>query len=93
MALGLLAFDLAGGQAGALLGTVLTIKMLAYVFIAPPMAAMVERPPKKVVLVGADLIRAGIALMLPLVDQVWQIHVLVFVLQSATATFTRRSSR
>ena len=88
VALGLLAFDLAGGQAGAVLGTALTIKMLAYVFVAPLMAALVERLPKKAVLVGADLIRAGIALMLPVVDQVWQIYVLVFVLQSASATFT-----
>ncbi|WP_427174637.1 MFS transporter [Arthrobacter sp. 92] len=44
--------------------------------------------PRKAVLVGADLIRAGIALMLPMVDQAWQIYVLVFVLQSASATFT-----
>jgi MFS family permease len=88
VALGLLAFDLAGGEAGAVLGTALTIKMLAYVFVAPLMAALVERLPKKAVLVGADLIRAGIALMLPMVDQAWQIYVLVFVLQSASATFT-----
>lgn len=88
VALGLLAFDLAGGDAGAVLGTALTIKMLAYVFVAPLMAALVERLPKKAVLVGADLIRAAIALMLPAVDQAWQIYVLVFVLQSASATFT-----
>lgn len=88
VALGLLAFDLAGGQAGAVLGTALTIKMLAYVFVAPLMAALVERLPRKAVLVGADLVRAGIALMLPAVDQSWQIYVLVFVLQSASATFT-----
>lgn len=88
VALGLLAFDLAGGQAGAVLGTALTIKMLAYVFIAPLMTALIERLPKKAVLVGADLVRAGIALMLPMVDEAWQIYVLVFLLQSASATFT-----
>lgn len=88
VALGLLAFDLAGGQAGAVLGTALTIKMLAYVFVAPVMAALVEKLPKKPVLVAADLIRGGIALLLPAVDQAWQIYVLVFVLQSASATFT-----
>ncbi|PPB50188.1 MFS transporter [Arthrobacter pityocampae] len=88
VALGLLAFDLAGGQAGAVLGTALTIKMIAYVFVAPVMAALVERLPRKGVLVGADLVRAAIALSLPFIDQVWQIYVLVFVLQSASATFT-----
>ena len=88
VALGLLAFDLAGGQAGAVLGTALTIKMVAYVFVAPLMAALVERLPRKGVLVGADLVRAAIALSLPFIDQVWQIYVLVFILQSASATFT-----
>jgi len=88
VALGLLAFDLAGGQAGAVLGTALTIKMAAYVFVAPVMAALVERLPRKAVLVSADLVRAAIALSLPFIDQVWQIYVLVFVLQSASATFT-----
>jgi MFS family permease len=88
VALGLLAFDLAGGQAGAVLGTALTIKMIAYVFVAPVMAALAERLPRKGVLVGADLVRGGIALSLPLIDQVWQIYVLVFILQSASATFT-----
>lgn len=88
VALGLLAFDLAGGQAGAVLGTALTIKMFAYVFVAPVMAALVERLPRKAVLVVADLVRAAIAVMLPFVDQVWQIYMLVFVLQAASATFT-----
>ncbi|WP_434994625.1 MFS transporter [Arthrobacter sp. Ld5] len=88
IALGLLAFDLAGSRAGAVLGTALTIKMVAYVVVAPVMAALVDRLPRKAVLVGADLVRAGIALSLPFIDQVWQIYVLVFILQSASATFT-----
>lgn len=88
VALGLLAFDLAGDRAGAILGTALTIKMAAYVLVAPLMVALVERLPRKLVLVGADLVRAAIALSLPFVHQEWQIYVLVFVLQSASATFT-----
>lgn len=88
VALSLLAYDLAGPAAGAVLGTVLAIKMLAYVFIAPLMATVTNRLPRKVVLVGADLTRAAVALLLPFVGQVWQIFVLVFVLQAASATFT-----
>ncbi len=75
VALGLLAFDLAAGRAGAVPGTALTIKMLAYVFVAPVMAAVVEHLPRKAVLITADLIRAVVALMLPLVDQMWQVYV------------------
>ncbi|MCY0148893.1 MFS transporter [Hoeflea sp. G2-23] len=88
VALGLLAFDLAGDRAGAVLGTVFAIKMIAYVGLAPIASALVERWPRKRVLIGADLLRAGVALMLPFVDQTWQIYVLIFVLQAASATFT-----
>ena len=86
--LGLLAYDLAGSNAGAVLGTALTIKMLAYVGLAPVINALVARWPKKRVLIGADLIRAAMALCLPFITDVWQIYVVIFLLQSASATFT-----
>ena len=88
VALGLLAYDLAGSDAGAVLGTALAIKMLAYVGVAPIISALTHRVPRKVLLVSADVIRALIALALPFVDQTWQIYVLIFLLQSASATFT-----
>ena len=88
VALGLLAFDLAGRNAGAVLGTALTIKMLAYVGLAPVINALVARLPKKPVLIGADLIRAAMALCLPFITDTWQIYVVIFLLQSASATFT-----
>lgn len=88
VALGLLAYDLAGHRAGAVLGTALAIKIVAYVAVAPVIAAVSDRVPRKVLLVSADLVRASIALTLPFVGQVWQIYVLIFVLQAASATFT-----
>lgn len=88
VALGLVAYDLAGADAGAVLGTALAIKMVAYVGVAPVISAVADRVPRKVLLVGADVIRAAVAVLLPLVDQAWQIYVLIFVLQAASATFT-----
>ena len=88
VALGLLAFDLAGSDAGAVLGTALLIKMLAYVGFAPVVNALVARLPKKPVLIGADLVRAAMALCLPFITEAWQIYVVIFLLQSASATFT-----
>lgn len=88
VALGLLAFDIAGDAAGSVLGTSLTIKMVAYVGVAPLIAAIVDRLPKKAVLICADLVRLAIALLLPFVTEAWQVYLLVFVLQSASATFT-----
>lgn len=88
IALGLLAFDIAGQDAGIVLGTALTIKMLAYVGIAPVISAVTTKVPRKVLLVAADVVRAGVAISLPLVTQEWQIYLLIFVLQAASATFT-----
>ncbi|TXS47730.1 MFS transporter [Streptomyces sp. t39] len=88
VALGLLAHDLAGADAGAVLGTALGIKMTAYVLLAPVVSAVADRVPRRALLAGADLLRAGVALLLPFVGQVWQVYALVFVLQAASATFT-----
>lgn len=88
VALGLLAFELAGDNAGMVLGTALAIKMTAYVGVAPVAAAFAERLPRRTMLVTLDLVRAGVAMMLPFVSQIWQVYVLIFVLQAASAAFT-----
>ncbi|WP_349506776.1 MFS transporter [Agrobacterium pusense] len=88
VALGLLAYDLAGANAGAVLGTALAIKMIAYVGVAPIAAAFAERLPRRSMLVSLDLIRAAVALALPFVTQIWEVYLLIFVLQSASAAFT-----
>lgn len=88
MALGLMAYDLAGDRAAMVLGTVFTIKMVAYVCIAPIAGAYAERLPRRALLVTLDLVRAAVALALPFVTEVWQIYILIFFLQSASAAFT-----
>ena len=86
--LGLLAYDIAGSDAGAVMGTVMAIKMVAYVLVSPVTTALVSRLPARRVLIGADLVRAGVAVSLPFVTEAWQTYVLIFLLQSASATFT-----
>lgn len=88
VALGLLAYQLAGGQAGTVLGTALAIKMVAYVVIAPIVGAFADRLPRRAFLVTMDIARAAVALALPFVTEAWQIYILIFVLQSASAAFT-----
>jgi len=88
VALGLLAYELAGAHAGAVLGTALAIKMIAYVTVAPVAAAFVERVPRRALLVSLDLVRAAVAVLLPFVTEIWQVYVLIFLLQSASAAFT-----
>jgi len=88
VALGLLAYELAGPRAGAVLATALTIKMVLYVVIAPLAAAYVDRLPRRAFLVILDVVRAAVVLALPFVTDVWQIYVLIGLLQSASAAFT-----
>jgi MFS family permease len=88
VALGLLAWQLAGDNAGAVLGTALAIKMVAYVTLAPVAAAIAERLPRRAFLVALDLIRAGVIAFLPFVTEVWQVYLLIFFLQAASAGFT-----
>jgi MFS family permease len=88
VALALLAYDLAGAEAGAVLGTALAIKMAAYVGVAPIAAAFAGRLPRRAFLVAMDLLRAAIVAALPFVDQIWQIYLLIFLLQAASASFT-----
>ncbi|MER5303294.1 MFS transporter [Streptomyces lasiicapitis] len=88
VALGLLAYDLAGPRAGMVLGTALTIKMVMYVVIAPLAAAYVDRLPRRTLLVLLDVVRGAVVLALPLVTEVWHIYVLIGLLQAGSAAFT-----
>ncbi|WTW92495.1 MFS transporter [Streptomycetaceae bacterium NBC_01309] len=88
VALSLLAYDIAGADASAVLGTALAIKMAAYVAIAPLAGAVADRVPRRALLAAMDVVRAGIAAALPFVTQVWQVYVLIFLLQAASAAFT-----
>jgi len=88
VALGLLAYDLAGDEAAMVLGTVFTIKMVAYVGIAPVAGAFANRVDRRKLLVALDVIRSGTALCLPFVTEIWQVYMLIFFLQSASAAFT-----
>src|SRR5215216_6337442 len=88
VALGLLAYDLAGADAGVVLGNALAIKMAAYIGIAPIVGAYANRLPRKAFLIAMDLIRCAVALCLPFVSEVWQVYLLILLLQSASAGFT-----
>lgn len=88
VALALLAYDLAGGEAGAVLGTALALKMIAYVGIAPAVGGFAHRLPRRRLLIGLDLARAALVACLPLATQVWHIYVLIFLLNACSAGFT-----
>lgn len=88
VALTLLAYDLVGEDAGAVVGIALALKMVAYVGVSPIITSFAHRLPRRPLLVSLDLMRASVVLLMPFVDQVWQVYVLIFVLNACSAGFT-----
>ncbi|MFQ5609310.1 MAG: MFS transporter, partial [Woeseiaceae bacterium] len=87
VALTLLAYDLVGGNAAAVLGTAMAFKMVAYVVFAPIVGGLAHRFPRKAFLVMMDIARAVIVLAMPFVTQVWEIYLLIFLLNLFSAGF------
>ena len=88
VALGLLAHRLGGASAGEILGIAFAIKMIAYVAVAPFASALAANLTRKTLLIGLDLVRAGVAALLPFVAEAWQVYALMTVLYVASAAFT-----
>ncbi len=87
VALTLLAYDRVGGRAAAVLGTALAFKMVAYVVFAPIVGGLAHRFSRRPFLIAMDVVRAGVVLAMPFVSAVWQIYVLIFLLNLFSAGF------
>ena len=88
MALALLAFDMAGAQAAWVLGIAWSMRVLASVIFAPFFAAWLHHFPRKQWLISLDIGRALLVLGLPWVTEIWQIYLLIFLLNILSAGFT-----
>lgn len=88
LTLALLAWDIAGDDASAVLGVAFALKMIAYVGVAPVFGAIAHKLPRKPAMITLDLVRAGLILFLPFVTETWQIYVLVFCINACSAGFT-----
>ena len=87
VAMTLLAYDLAGGNAASVLGTALACKMVAYVVFAPIVGGLAHRFHRKRFLIGMDLVRAGIVVAMPFATAVWHLYGLIFLLSLFSAGF------
>ena len=88
VALTLLAYDLADENAGAVVGIALALKMVVYVFGAPLITAFATRLARRRLLVTLDLVRAGGVVAMPFVTEVWQVYVLIVLINACSAGFT-----
>jgi predicted MFS family arabinose efflux permease len=85
VALGFLALEISALQAGMVLGTAFAIRMVANVAVTLAANALLMNVPRMRLLSAMDLTRAALVLVFPFVNEVWQIYLLVFVIQSASA--------
>jgi MFS transporter, NRE family, putaive nickel resistance protein len=88
VAVALMAFELAGDGAAAVLGLALTMRVAAFVVLAPAVGALADRVSRKALMVGALLARMVILLLLARVTEVWHVYALMFALNAMTAFFT-----
>ncbi len=88
IALALLAWDLAKENAGLVLGIAFALKMLAYVFFSPIITTIAKRVPRKIWLISLDLLRAFTILYFPFITEIWEIYLLLFLINLCSAGFT-----
>lgn len=88
LGLALLSFELAPQNSGVVLSVALTMRITAFVLLAPLAGTLADRLDRKIILVTTHIARMVIICLLPFVTQVWQLYSLVFALNCFNAFFT-----
>lgn len=88
VALAAFAYELAGRNATVIVGTALTLRILAFVLFAPAAGIVADRVDRRRLLVAADLLRMVLMGTFPFITAVWHVYLLIFLLNAATAFFT-----
>ncbi|MDV3349179.1 MFS transporter [Leptothoe sp. LEGE 181152] len=88
LGLALLAFEIAGEKSGTILAGALTLRVLAFVLLAPIAGAIADQIDRKRLMITTHLIRMGIVCLLPFITQPWHIYGIVFLLNVFYAFFT-----
>src|SRR6266508_2531083 len=87
--LALFAYQLTGGaSATAVIGNALTLRILAFLLFSQPAGVIADRVSRKKTLIAADLVRFALLALFPFITAVWQIYVLIFLINAVTAFFT-----
>ena len=88
VALAAFAYQLSGRNATVVVGTALTLRILAFVLFAPAAGILADRVDRRRLLVGADLARVALMGVFPFITTVWEVYLLIFLLNAVTAFFT-----
>ena len=88
VALALLAFELAGERAAAVLGLALTLRVTAFVVLSPFACVLADRVSRKAIMVTALLARMGVLAGLAVATSEAQLYLAMLVMNALTAFFT-----
>jgi NRE family putative nickel resistance protein-like MFS transporter len=88
VALGLLAHQLVGASASAVLGITLTIRIVMIVVFAPWAGYVADRIGERTTLILCDVTRASVVIGFFFVESVWHIYLLAVLLNLGAALFT-----
>lgn len=77
-----------GGSAAVVIGNALMLRILAFLLFSQFAGVLADRVNRKRMLIIADLVRFGLLALFPLIDSVWQVYAMIFLINAATAFFT-----
>ena len=84
----LLSFELAGKGSGALLAGLLTVRVIAFVVLSPIAGVIADHFDRKKIMITTHLARMVIISLFPFATQIWQIYLIVLLLNVFYAFFT-----
>lgn len=77
-----------GGSAATVIGNALMLRILAFLMFSQPAGVLADRANRKLMLILADLVRFVLMALFPFVQTVWQVYLMIFLINAATAFFT-----
>ena len=87
--LALFAHQLAeGSSAAVVIGNALMLRILAFLMFSQFAGILADRVNRKTILIIADIVRLGLLALFPFIDSIWQIYLMIFLINAATAFFT-----
>lgn len=87
--LALFAYQLTGGEsATAVIGNALFLRILAFLIFSQPAGVIADRFSRKKILIAADVLRFALLALFPFITEVWQVYLLIFLINAVTAFFT-----
>jgi len=87
--LAIFAYQLTGGESATIvIGSALFLRILAFLIFSQPAGVIADRFNRKNILIAADVLRFGLLALFPFITEVWQVYLLIFLINAVTAFFT-----